>query len=312
MEKWDNGKGENAYTVILFSVFPFPHLSTSPFIHFPLSPLLRYMKIMAVAFLLVACQQASERRYDLAGTVVSVDPRHKQVTINHETIPGYMDAMTMPFSLKEEWPYKVLNAGDRVQAVLVVQGDRSWLEELSITRSTDENEVPPLTDTQSEFSPYPAMDFTMTDQDGQPFTLSQLRGKIVVLDFIFTRCPGPCPLLSLKFSQLQSKLGERLGKDVMLLSISIDPRHDTPAVLKEYAQRYSANLAGWKFLVGNTRDTIMTASAFGADYQANQDGIVDHRLVTCVINREGTVVKEFSGTNYTVDELFAVITEHSA
>ena len=133
------------------------------------------------------------------------------------------------------------------------------------------------------------------------------RGKIVVLDFIFTRCPGPCPLLSLKFSQLQQKLGDRLGKDVMLLSVSIDPRHDTPAVLKEYAQRYSANLAGWKFLVGSTRDTLMTASAFGADYESNQDGIVDHRLVTCVIDREGIVVKEFSGTNYTVEELMTGI-----
>jgi protein SCO1/2 len=151
----------------------------------------------------------------------------------------------------------------------------------------------------------------MTDQDGQPFTLSQLRGKFVVLDFIFTRCPGPCPLLSLKFSQLQNKLGERFGTKVMLLSVSIDPRHDTPAVLKEYAQRYSANLAGWKFLVGSTRDTIMTASAFGADYEANQDGIVDHRLVTCVIDHKGMVVKEFSGTNYTVDELLAAINEHS-
>ena len=132
-----------------------------------------------------------------------------------------------------------------------------------------------------------------------------------MLDFIFTRCPGPCPLLSLNFSQLQRKLDGGLGKDVMLLSISIDPRHDTPEVLKEYAQRYSANQTGWKFLVGNTRETIMTASAFGADYEANQDGIVDHRLVTCIINREGIVVKEFSGTNYTVDEVLVEIEKQS-
>jgi protein SCO1/2 len=263
--------------------------------------------VIPLALLAFACQQAQERRYNFSGTVVSVAPERHEVTISHEAIPGYMDAMTMPFSLREEWPYKVLNAGDHVQAVLVVQGDRSWLEELSITRSTAETEARPLAETQSEFSPYPAADFTMTDQDGHPFTFSQLRGKIVVLDFIFTRCPGPCPLLSLKFSQLQQKLGTRLGKEVMLLSVSIDPRHDTPTILKEYAQRYSANLAGWKFLVGSTGDTIMTASAFGADYEANQDGVVDHRLVTCVIDREGIVVKEFSGTNYTVDELLAEI-----
>lgn len=265
---------------------------------------------IGIALALLACQQAPERRHDVKGTVVAVDPQRKQITINHEEIPGYMTAMTMPFSLKDDWPYKVLNAGDQVQAVLVVQGDRSWLEELSITRSSATTEEAPQEETSSEFSPYPAANFTLTDQDGQPLSLSDLRGKIVVLDFIFTRCPGPCPLLSLKFSQLQQKLGERLGKDVVLLSISIDPRHDTPAVLKEYAQRYSANLTGWKFLVGSTKDTIMTASAFGANYEANQDGIVDHRLVTCVIDHEGIVVKEFSGTNYTVDEILAEIDKH--
>ncbi len=262
---------------------------------------------IGIALALLACQPAPERRHDVKGTVVAVDPQRKQITINHEEIPGYMDAMTMPFSLTEEWPYKVLNAGDYVQAVLVVQGDRSWLEELSITRSSTTTEEAPQEKTSSEFSPYPAANFALTDQDGQPLSLSDLHGKIVVLDFIFTRCPGPCPLLSLKFSQLQQKLGERLGKDVVLLSISIDPRHDTPAVLKEYAQRYSANPAGWKFLVGSTRETIMAASAFGADYEANQDGIVDHRLVTCVIDRGGNVVKEFSGTNYTVDEILTEI-----
>ena len=97
----------------------------------------------------------------------------------------------------------------------------------------------------------------------------------------------------------------------VLLSVCIDPRHDTPEVLKEYAQRYSANQTGWKFLVGNTRETIMTASAFGADYEANQDGIVDHRLVTCIIDREGIVVKEFSGTNYTVDEVLVEVETQS-
>lgn len=278
------------------SVFPFPHLFFSLFI--------------VIAFIVLACQQAPERRYDVEGTVVSVDAKRKEVTLNHTPIPGYMDAMTMPFSLKEDWPYNVLNTGDHIQAILVVQGDRSWLEELSITRSTAETTAPPPPSTESEFSPYPAADFTLTDQDGQPFSLSSLRGKVAVLDFIFTRCPGPCPLLSLKFSQLQQKLGERLGKDVMLLSVSIDPRHDTPAVLKDYAQRYSANLTGWKFLVGSTRETIMTASAFGADYEANQDGIVDHRLVTCVIDRDGTVVKEFAGTNYTVDEILAAVDKY--
>jgi protein SCO1/2 len=263
---------------------------------------------------LFACQwqrSTPQQRYELTGKVVAVDPQRRLVTIAHEKIEGYMDAMTMPFSLKDEWAYTVLAAGDRVGAVLVVEGDRSWLEEISITKDshvTDtaqgENQQQALT---TAFEPFPAADFTLTDQDGQPFTLSSLQGKVVLIDFIFTSCPGPCPLLSLKFSQLQQRLGERLGKDVMLLSVTIDPKRDTPAVLKDYAQRYQADLQGWKFLTGSTRDIIMAATAYGADYQASAEGIVDHRLVTCLIDRTGLVVQEFAGTNHTVEDLMAAI-----
>lgn len=285
-------------------------LSISLIPHFPFSRRragLQLVKIIAVVFLLVACQRPPERRYDLMGTVVSVEPQHKLVTIKHEDIPGYMNAMTMPFSLKDEWVYKVIAAGDQIQAQLVVQGDRSWLEQVSISRPTPPGEEPPPLEAIQEFIPYPAPDFTLTDQDGQPFSLQDLRGKIVLLDFIFTRCPGPCPLLSLKFSNVQQKLGERLGKDVFLLSVTIDPRHDTPEVLKAYAQRYNANLAGWRFLTGSTKDIILTASAFGADYEANEEGIVDHRLVTCVIDPQGMIIKEFIGTAYSVDDLLTTI-----
>jgi protein SCO1/2 len=93
----------------------------------------------------------------------------------------------------------------------------------------------------------------------------------------------------------------------MLLSVTIDPRHDTPEMLKEYARRYQANLSGWKFLTGSTKDIVLTTTAYGAEYQANQDGIVDHRLLTCLIDREGNVVQEFTGTNYTVDDLLKAI-----
>jgi protein SCO1/2 len=93
----------------------------------------------------------------------------------------------------------------------------------------------------------------------------------------------------------------------MLLSVTIDPRRDTPEVLKDYAERYQANLTGWKFLTGTTRDIIMVASAYGADYQAGTEGVIDHRLLTCVIDREGTVVKEFAGVNHTIDDFMAEI-----
>ncbi len=269
---------------------------------------------LATSCVLFACQSqrpTPQKRYELTGRVVAVDPQRRLVTITHEKIEGYMDAMTMPFSLKDKWAYGVIASGDHVGAVLVVEGDRSWLEDLTITKVSEVADAAKAGDQQeassTAFEPFPASDFTLTDQDGQSFTLSSVRGKVVLIDFIFTSCPGPCPLLSLKFSQLQQRLGERLGKEVMLLSVTIDPKRDTPAVLKDYAQRYKADLQGWKFLTGSTRDIIMTATAYGADYQAGTEGIVDHRLVTCLIDRAGTVVQEFGGTNHTVEDLVTAV-----
>jgi protein SCO1/2 len=265
-----------------------------------------------------ACQPLPEKQEFVAhGVIKGVIANGKGVRIEHDDIPGFMQAMTMDFEVKdpallarvqleEEITFTLEKTSTSLYIVALTRVSPSQEEaEAATTRDNEpvaqEESSPEPTTT--EFIPYPAANFTLTDQDGRPFSLSDARGKIVLLDFIFTRCPGPCPLLSLKFSQLQKKLGERLGKDVFLLSVSIDPKHDTPRVLKDYAERYEANLAGWKFLTGSTRDIILTATAFGADYKAGAEGIVDHRLLTCIIDKNGQVVKEFTGTNHTVEDL---------
>ena len=95
-------------------------------------------------------------------------------------------------------------------------------------------------------------DTTLLDQDGREvrFYSDLIHGKIVVMDFIYTRCVGPCPILSSTFAKLQERLGGRLGKDVFLLSFSVDPDYDTPERLKEYAGRFRAR-PGWTFLTGS-------------------------------------------------------------
>jgi protein SCO1/2 len=95
-------------------------------------------------------------------------------------------------------------------------------------------------------------DTTLVDQEGREvrFYSDLVHGKIVVMDFIYTRCVGPCPILSSTFAKLQARLGDRLGKDVFLLSFSVDPGYDTPERLKEYADRFRAR-PGWSFLTGS-------------------------------------------------------------
>ena len=239
----------------------------------------------------------------------------------HEEIPGFMSAMTMEFEVKDPAILAEIRPDDEVNFTLEATTESLYLVYIkplseradTATPQQEESNIAEGGETNTPagvstgFVSYPASDFTLTDQDGQSLTLSSLRGKVIVLDFIFTHCPGPCPLLSLKFSRLQQQLGDRLGTQVMLLSVTIDPRRDTPEVLTAYAQRYQANLAGWKFLTGTTRDILMVATAYGADYQATMEGIVDHRLLTCVIDREGILVKEFTGVNHTVEDLMTAI-----
>jgi protein SCO1/2 len=94
--------------------------------------------------------------------------------------------------------------------------------------------------------------FAFHDQDDQPVTLEALRGFPWVADLIFTRCPGSCPMMTGKMAALQ----QSLPAEVRLVSFSVDPEHDTPAVLKEYARRFSADESRWKFLTSD-QDTIM-------------------------------------------------------
>ena len=94
---------------------------------------LLWILLITAPWIGLSCHNARERHYDLKGTVVTVDTKQRQVTISHEDIPGYMNAMTMPFSLKDEWVYTVITVGDQVQAQLVVQGDHAWLEEVTIS-----------------------------------------------------------------------------------------------------------------------------------------------------------------------------------
>lgn len=102
-----------------------------------------------------------------------------------------------------------------------------------------------------KISQVPAFHFTA--QDGSSLTLSDLKGKIWVANFIFTRCQGPCPLMTSRMAELNNKLGKARGA-VELISFSVDPEYDQPTILAKYAARCGANPSQWKFLTGNPQD----------------------------------------------------------
>ena len=196
---------------------------------------IRFATLMALilALPLLACRQEppptaspNANRYDLRGKVVSFDKARREVTIAHEIIPGYMEAMTMPFTLNEEWVFDVLTPGAQIQATLVVDGAKSWIETPTVTQMA---ETPEAAGATPGPEPEPGMelpDFTLVNQDGEKISLRQFRGEQLVLTFIYTRCPLPdyCPLMTRNFGEIgQSLLRE--SRKTRLLSVTIDPAY---------------------------------------------------------------------------------------
>jgi protein SCO1 len=109
-----------------------------------------------------------------------------------------------------------------------------------------------------------APQFNLTDQNGAAFSSASLAGHATLLDFIYTHCTDACPLLSATFQDTGRKLADQnlLGNKVMLVSVSVDPTHDTPAVLNEYGQQFKADPASWKFLTGDWDDVWDVVTGF--------------------------------------------------
>ena len=133
-------------------------------------------------------------------------------------------------------------------------------------------------------------DFRFTTQDGKPLTRNDLLGKVWVIDFFFTRCPGPCPLMSSRLAEISKEL--KKAKDVRLVSLSIDPDHDTPEVLKEYASHFGADPERWIFLTG-PKDRVQEFTTKGMLQALSTDpanpAATVHSTRFLVIDREGQI-----------------------
>ncbi len=151
----------------------------------------------------------------------------------------------------------------------------------------------------------PAPEFSLLDQNGAPFTLTGLRGKVVVVNFIYTRCNRACPVLTEKMASLQAMLGPDFDSRVHFVSISVDPEIDTPAVLRDYAKTHGANVPGWSFLTGTRPMVEEVERAYGAlRKRATRSGRVEHLFVTSLIDRQGSLRVRYLGVGFKREELF--------
>jgi len=255
------------------------------------------------------------QRYDVRGIIRGVDAAKREVTVEHEEIPGYMDAMTMSFPVRDDpQVFEILRAGDRLEAKLVVDDGDYWLEKV-LTKgfvATTEAGTPAALPTARVVTPEPNRgvavgdpipDFALTDQTGRTLRLSELRGEPVAVTFIYTRCPiaTACPLTTTRFAKLDSLLKAKgFGK---LLTITVEPERDTPKVLAEYASHLGADPARWKFLTGEPKAVAEVASRFGVIYYPDKGQIV-HAQAVAVVDPAGRLVTIYYGDNWDAEAVF--------
>jgi protein SCO1/2 len=269
--------------------------------------------IVAVALItLVACRQAPPaRQYELTGQILAIKPERNEVLVKHDDIKNFMPAMTMPYKVKEPALLVGRKEGDLIKATLVVGEVEAYLSSLNVVGHRALDEPAPVTDQPHVLEPgEPVADALLVDEGGKPRPWSSFHGHRVAITFIYTRCPLPdyCPLMDKNFAAVQQlvKANPKLA-DVRLLTVTMDPTFDTPAILKLHAMDLGADPAVWTFGTGEPAEIKRFAEQFGIHYETDQTNKwqVIHNLRTAVVDPTGRVVKTESGNFWKPAELVA-------
>jgi protein SCO1 len=272
---------------------------------------------LVVALCLAASTAAAAQQYVVKGMVVSVNRAGNTFTASIEEIRGFMRAMTMPFEVRQARELDGLAPGAIVEFTLVVDDKTSHAERIRIVKFQNVeqdpfaasrlkllNEIVSGTAVKSLEPGESVPNFTLTDQRKRPVRLSDLRGKVVALNFVYTSCalPNFCLRLANNFNVLQKRFAKRLGPDLVLLTVTFDPVHDTPEVLAKYAEQWKADGAVWHFLTGSESDIQRVCHLFGVHAFPNE-GLMDHSLHTVLIDRQGKLVANVEGNQFTATQL---------
>jgi protein SCO1 len=209
--------------------------------------------VLFTAFLfLLSVPGCPAQHYGAKGLILKVDKPKKTLVVSCEEIPGFMEAMAMPFEVRDSKELDGLAAGTMIQFTLVVDGSTSYIESIRIHRyegveqdpigarrlklmaSLEEGNSGPPSLKVGEGVP----DFLLIDQSKQTIALSQFTGKVVAITFTYTHCalPNFCFRISNCFRSLQKRFANEMGHDLILLTITFDPTHDTPEVMAKYGK----------------------------------------------------------------------------
>jgi protein SCO1 len=268
-----------------------------------------------------ASGHSSAKRYALKGKIISIDKQAGTANIDNEPISGFMDSMVMPYTIKPAAVLDQLQPGDSIAADVVVEPDKYWLENVKVTAHSPTPTNPPSATMHIPSPGDEVPDFQLTNQNGKRISLHQYRGQILLITLIYTRCPFPdfCPRVSHEFAAIERQLlaePARYG-ETHLLSISFDPAHDTPKVLRTYGlscagKKDPAVFTHWEFAAIPQTELQEFSDYFALTYK-EEVGLITHSLSTAVISPDGKIFRWYHGADWQASDLLQDIASvHSA
>ena len=261
----------------------------------------RFAWPLAAVLTLAACGTAADD-WEATGVVREVHAAEGRVKIEHGDIEGLMPAMTMDFEVADPALLEGVLPGHFVEFQLRRGEGRFEVVGLRVPAGGSSGVGGGVSRPADPLAPRdePAPAFELVDQAGRTLALASLRGAPVVLDFVFTRCAGPCPILTGLLADVRDALAPEQREAVRFVSISLDPEHDTPERLRDYARARRVDTDGWSFLTGPRDEVDAVVRAYGVGSTPAPDGSaqLEHTLVTFLIDAEGRIAKRYLGLRH--------------
>jgi protein SCO1/2 len=258
------------------------------------------------------------KSFPIKGKIVSVDAANGSILLDAGAVPGFMDAMTMTYKLKQPGIASELHPGDMITATLVARkvGDEYqdvMLDQIVVTAQARPDYKPAVqyhVPTAGDAVP----DFKLVNENGRTIHLGQFKGRALLLTFIYTRCPLPdyCPRMNRNFAEIDKALeaDPAMVAKTHLLSISFDPKDDTPAVLKSYGQAYAgvgAKFDHWEFAVLPAKELTAVLEFFDVGVTPGDGGTLTHSMSTVLIGKDGKVAAWYPSNEWTPAEVLAAM-----
>jgi protein SCO1/2 len=275
---------------------------------------LRVLALLAVLAAAASCSSA--KTYEMRGQILGINRDKMEILVKHEEIPGLMAAMTMPWKVERASLLDNLGPGDLITSEIVVDNNQGVVTKIT-KLGTAKPDVPapgaPAKPGVKYLAPGDTVpDQVLVDQDGRTRGFDAIRGnRALAITFIYTKCPIPtfCPAMDRQFAEAQALIKDKgLEGKAALLSVSFDPKHDTPAVLRQHARTLGADGTIWTFATGDREEIDRFAASLLLTLvrgeAANPDEI-GHTLRTTVVDRQGRIAKSYAGADWTPEELVA-------